>query len=146
MTGNVVTGATLTLNATTNAGPMNALGVYARAVSDTGAWDNSSVVSTFETLTLGNIVLSGQTLSVGTGTKTFNILGDASKGVQQFYDDYPSGGDITLAFLWSAFSGTPNGVLATLTIGDDDVGTPLAVFSPYNDATYYPRVTIDYTF
>lgn len=142
LSGDVVSAAELQLNATYNAGPMNNINVHALSVSDSGAWDNSSTVGTLDALTLGTAVQTGLTLSSGTGTKTFDILGDATKGIQKFYADNPTGGDCTICLQWSAFSGTANGALATLSIGDDDVGSPEATFSTYNDATYYARVQL----
>ncbi len=144
MAGNVVTAATVDLVRSDTEEDVANINFYARAVADTGAWSEASTHGTLDGLSLGTAVLTGQTITTGTGTKTYNIFGDSSKGVSKFYTDYPSGGDITVALEWTAWSGTLNTV-ATLLALAEEIDSPYCTFSPRTHGTFYPRVNITYT-
>lgn len=145
MSGNTVTNASLAIVASVHAGPLGNIDVYARAVADTGAYNSSSTNTTLDALALGTAVSTGNTFAAGTGSKTVNLFGDSSKGVSKFYADYPGGGELCVAMLWTGFTGSTNGGNASLKLGDEDILTPFIEFVAYNHATNYPRITITYT-
>jgi len=95
---------------------------------------------------MGTAISTGNTLTSGSGTKNFDIFGDGTKGIQAFYASYPGGGDVTIELVWTGFSGSAtNSAQTALTIGDDNTGTPEALFQEYRDAVYYPRIILTYT-
>lgn len=145
MSGNTVTDVTVDFNAVVNSGPMNNLDVYARATADTGAWDDSTNYTALDALAMGTAVSTGNTLSSGTGWKTINVFGDSSKGASKFYTDNPGGGSMTICLKWSAWSGSIISAVTLLSIGDGDLETRFADFSPRASALSFPRVTVTYT-
>lgn len=144
MTGNTVTAATADFYRTDSDAAVSSISTYARAVADTGAWDETSTYTTLDALSLGTAISTGQTIATGISTKTFDLFGDSTKGISKFYTDYPSGGNCTIAFEWTAWSGTLTTVITTLALAEE-VNSPFCVFATRADGTNYPRVTITYT-
>lgn len=113
--------------------------VYAAA---TGAWDTSSSYSTLEALATGTAIDTGVTVAAGVGWKYIDIFGSGLKGVNKFYDDDITGGDLTVALDWADWASTLGAESTTGRIGDSG---GIQEYGIYNDATYYPRIEVTYS-
>ena len=111
----------------------------------TGAWTGASSVGTLDALSFNDSTDSDTGSTLNTWQEN-NILGDATKGLQKIYDDAgmdPSALTATLMIRYLYYAGytsdtTRNGSLMMGHKGD-------ARWAEDDDATYYPRIEIDYS-
>ncbi|HIJ65691.1 MAG TPA: hypothetical protein HPP77_07030 [Candidatus Hydrogenedentes bacterium] len=111
-------------------------------VSQDVTWDESSNVTTMNAISTGSVLDNSTTIAADETEYSWDVTGDASKGVIKAYDDECSAVTIIL----EGWNGTPNTVGATLELQDAGMfGAKEIVLYDRTDGSDYPYLKVTYT-
>jgi hypothetical protein len=138
LAGEVITGARLNCIVQTDIG--NNSGIDDLYCDRTDAWDETTGGATLAALSFNAPVAENLSADLTVGsTASFNILGDASKGIAKVYADDPTGGPVSLKFTSVFGTGFVDLVETAATIGYVDIGIGAlgTRFYPRSHANYW---------
>jgi len=147
LTGSTLTEAVLKVRLASGFGQGSTVNCSAYAKVCSTAWDESSNLATLASVEAEfnavDDLLATTSISEISGTEfTFDIFGNAGKGLSQAYTADPSPSPVTVMLKMDGISVTSDTVRTEFTLGDEAHTDTYRAFYPRSDATYYPRITL----